>query len=86
MYRDFNRNDAEADCAARFNQIFEAFVAADLPCYSEFIALLQHWKPEILNSFKRPYHDRKQNNALAENINSQLRTLIDVPKTYKFCA
>lgn len=82
MYRDFNRDATEKDCEARFNQIYEAFVEADLPCYSEFIALLQHWKPEILNSFKRPYQDRKQSNALAENINSQLRVLINVSNGY----
>lgn len=78
MYRDFNRTATESDCAARFDQIYDAFCAADLSCYREFISLLEHWRTEILNSFKRPYGDRKQSNALSENINGQLRTLISI--------
>jgi transposase len=82
MYRDFNRNARDYDCEARFNQILEVFTEANLPCYSEFVNLLQNWKQEILNSFKRPYDDMKQSNALAENINKRLRILIHVANGY----
>jgi len=35
-------------------------------------------KEEYLNSFRRPYDDRKQSNALSEFMNSRLRVLINV--------
>ena len=41
-------------------------------------AIFENWKPEILNSFKRSYENRKQSNALAEHINGKLRTLMTV--------
>lgn len=78
MYRDFNKRATEYDCEDWFNQIFDAFKKAHLYCYEDFLSLLENWKPEILNSFKRPYDDRKQSNALAENINQKLNTLIDI--------
>ena len=43
---------------------------------------MKHWKPEIINSFRRPYDDRRQSNALAENINHKLRLLIEVSNGY----
>lgn len=33
---------------------------------------------EILNSFKRPYNDRKLSNSFTENINGQIRTYLTV--------
>ena len=78
MYRDFNKRATEYDCEDWLNQIFDTFKKAHLYCYEDFLSLLENWKPEILNSFKRPYDDRKQSNALAENINQKLNTLIDI--------
>lgn len=78
MYRDFNKRATEYDCEEWLNQLLIAFKKAQLYCYEEFVSLLEHWKPEILNSFKRPYNDRKQSNALAENINRKLNTLITI--------
>ncbi len=78
MYRRFNSEATEYDCAWRFDQILEAFKTAHLYCYEEFVCLLVHWKPEILNSFKRPYDTFRQSNALSENINGKLGTLIRI--------
>lgn len=78
QYRLFNRNATEDNCEAWFSSLLSRFMESDLSCYDEFISLLQHWKPEILNSFKRPYDDRKLSNALAENMNQKLNTLIRV--------
>ena len=46
--------------------------------YNEFVSILQTWRTEILNSFKRPLDDRKLSNALSENINGQIRTYLAV--------
>lgn len=82
MYRDFNRNATEDDCEERLQHIYEAFCESNLYCYTDFIGLLEHWKPEILNSFKRPYENRKLSNALAENTNMRLRSLMTVSNGY----
>ena len=37
---------------------------------------MKTWKEEIINSFDRPYDNRKQSNALAESINQKLDTLV----------
>lgn len=78
LYRSFNRTARKEDCEERLNVIIQEFKEAHLYCYEEFLSLLEHWKKEILNSFSRPYADRRQSNALAENINRKLNTLIDV--------
>lgn len=44
--------------------------------------ILKHWKPEIINSFNRPYDNRRQSNALAENIYQKLKLLIEVSNGY----
>ncbi len=78
MYLHFNENATEKDCEPWFDSIYEAFREAQLPEYNEFVAILQTWKTEILNSFKRPVDDRKLSNALSENINGQIRTYLAV--------
>lgn len=77
-YRLFNKNATEENCEDWFQQLLSDFKSAHLPCYDDFISMLDHWKPQILNSFKRPYDNRKLSNALAENINEKLNTLIDI--------
>lgn len=42
--------------------------------------LLKKRKTEILNSFRRPYENRKLSNAYSENINGKLRTYITVSR------
>ena len=64
----------------RFDEILDAFKCAKLPCYDEFIGILVNWRQEIINSFMRPYDDRKLSNAYTENINGKLRTYIDISK------
>ncbi len=77
-YRDFNRTATTDNCEKEFDEIFDLFVKADLPCNSGFVSMIHHWKQEILNSFIRPYNDRKLTNALTENMNGRIRTMIDV--------
>ena len=82
LYRAFNQKATEFDCKDRFNLVLEEFIKSDLPCYRDFSQLLSTWKTEILNSFTRTAEDRRQSNALAENINGQLRVLIAVSNGY----
>ena len=44
--------------------------------------MLKKWRTEIINSFERPFDDRKQSNALAEHCNSRLRELLAVSNGY----
>lgn len=78
MYRDFNKNCTLDKAEEQLNQLIELFEEANLSCYSEFISLLKHWKPEIINSFRRPYESRRQSNALAENMNEKLKEMINI--------
>ena len=55
MYLLFNQKATEENCEQWFNSIYEAFIEAQIPEYHEFIILLNNWKIEILNSFKRPF-------------------------------
>lgn len=80
MYLNFNKEATEENCEEWFNTIYEALVVANIKEFDEFITTLTNWKCEILNSFKRPYDERKLSNALSENINGQLRTYITISK------
>ena len=82
LYRGFNKRCSFEQAGAQLDYLIELFEHSDLDCYKEFISLLKHWKPEIINSFRRPYDDRRQSNALAENINQKLRLLIEVSNGY----
>ena len=78
MYRDFNKNTKYEEAEEKLGMIIRVFEEADLSCYREFVSLIKNWKQEIINSFERPYENRKQSNALSENINSRLRELLTV--------
>lgn len=82
MYRTFNKNCTFAEAPAQLDSLIQAFEAADLYCYREFVEMLKKWRPEIINSFERPFDDRKQSNALAEHCNSRLRELLAVSNGY----
>lgn len=73
MYLDFNEKATPQNCEAWFNRLYDSFLESGIAEYTEFIITLSNWKREILNSFHRPYEQRKQSNALSENINNRLR-------------
>ena len=77
-YRLFNKTATEENCAERFDALLTMFKESGLSCYDEFITLLINWRTEILNSFKRPFGDRKLSNAFTENTNERLRELLDI--------
>ena len=78
MYLEFNEHATSSNCQGWFETVYSSFVEADLPEYREFTAMIYNWKQEILNSFARPYENRKQSNAFTENINGQIRTYLAV--------
>lgn len=78
MYLDFNKNATRSNCEEWFETVYSSFMEADIPEYREFTVLLYNWKQEILNSFARPFENRKQSNAFTENINGQIRTYLSV--------
>ena len=77
-YRRFNQIATEENCEEWFDALLADFNASGLSCYDEFIGLLSNWRTEILNSFKRPFSERKLSNAFTENTNERLRELLDI--------
>lgn len=82
MYRDFNKSCSYAEAPQRLDELIDEFEKANLYCYEEFVNLLKHWRTEIINSFRRPYDNRKQSNALSENINQKLKELLLISYGY----
>ena len=79
-YRSFNASAAYEGAKERLEELIREFESADIPQYREFTSLLKHWRREILNSFLRPYEDRKLSNAFCENINGKLRTYLTLSR------
>ena len=79
-YRRMNREYSYEEVAAHYDKISDRFRRCGITQYEEFTNMLFTWKEEILNSFLRPYNDRKLSNAYTENINSQLRTYLSVSR------
>ena len=77
-YRCFNRSCSYDEACSRFDDIYLKFKNCNISQYEEFTGILSHWKEEILNSFKRPYDDRKLSNAFSENINHRIKTYLAV--------
>lgn len=76
-YRKFNQETTCENAREKFDEIYNAFIKADLPYYHNFIIILKDWKEEIINSFDRNNNNQKQTNALAENMNEKLRIMIN---------
>lgn len=76
----FIKECSPENAAEEMKLMLEAFSKADIPEYSEFTSMIHNWSDEIINSFNRPYDNRKQSNALAESINSKIRTYLSVSR------
>ncbi len=77
-YQLFNDVATYENAGPWLDNLIQKFQSSGIVEYDEFTRMLIHWKPEIINSFQRPHNDRKQSNALAENINSHLRAYISL--------
>lgn len=81
-YLVFNKNCTYEDAPEQLDYLIKIFEESNLVCYEEFVSLLKHWRPEIINSFNRPYLDKNQSNALSEYLNKMLNLLINISKGY----
>ncbi len=75
-YQFFNDTATYENAGPWLDQLIYKFQTSGIVEYDEFTRLLIHWRQEIINSFQRPHNDRKQSNALAENVNSHLRAYL----------
>jgi len=83
FYRKFSKEFSYDDAVIIFPRIQKMFVKSGIPEYAEFCGILDNWKDEILNSFKRPYDESRLSNAYTENINGKLRTYFTIARGLK---
>ena len=79
-YRSFNKNMSYEEAMENYDVLLKEFEESGINEYREFISILHNWKKEILNSFMRPYEDRRLSNALSENINGKINTYLNISK------
>lgn len=75
-----NRDCSYDEAAALYDDVLGAFRSSGIHQYNEFTEILMNWKEEILNSYLRPYDDRKLSNAFTENVNGKLCTYLSVSR------
>lgn len=80
LYRRMNRDCSYDEAAALYDDVLGAFRSSGIHQYNEFTEILMNWKEEILNSYLRPYDDRKLSNAFTENVNGKLCTYLSVSR------
>ena len=79
-YRKMNQECSYEEALCQYDEIAAAFKTCGIRQYEEFSAILFTWREEILNSFHRPFHDRKLSNSYTENVNGKLRTYLSVSR------
>ena len=77
-YRLFNRESTFEQAQEKLPLLSRKFRNSGIKQFDEFTSMLYNWQDEILNSFKRPYGDRKLSNSFTENINGRVRTYLTV--------
>ena len=80
FYKRFNRYASYEEACEKFADVRRYFADSGIREYDEFVGILTNWQDEILNSFRRPYDDRKLSNSFTENINGKLRTYLVVSR------
>ena len=62
--------DCSYDAATNlYDDMLKAFKTSGIRQFNEFTEILINWRDEILNSYLRPYDDRKLSNSFTENVN-----------------
>ena len=79
-YRYFKRHSSYEQAIERFDLIHCKFKTSGIHQYEEFSDILSTWREEILNSFRRPYNNRKLSNSASENINGKIRSYLSVSR------
>lgn len=80
LYRRFNRDFSYEEACERYDSILNRFKNSGIKEYNEFIGILENWKEEILNSFRRPYENRKLSNSFTENLNGKLKSYLTISR------
>lgn len=80
MYRKMNKECSYDEALCQYDRIAGMFKCSGIRQYEEFTGILFTWREEILNSFLRPFNDRKLSNAYTENVNGKLRTYLSVSR------
>ena len=79
-YRKMNRECSYEEAVLIYDDIAAAFKNCGIKQYGEFTSILFTWREEILNSFHRPFNERKLSNSFTENINGKIRTYLNVSR------
>ncbi|MDL2276911.1 ISL3 family transposase [Breznakia sp. OttesenSCG-928-G09] len=75
-YQFFNDTATIENCEVWLDHLIKEFQESGISELNECTNTLINWHDQIINSFERPYHNRKQSNALAENINGKIRSYL----------
>lgn len=80
LYRRINKDCSYEEAVSLYDDVLQAFKSSGIRQFNEFTEILINWKEEILNSYLRPYDDRKLSNSFTENVNGKLRTYLSVSR------
>ena len=80
LYRNMNKDCSYDEATNLYDDMLKAFKTSGIRQFKEFTEILINWRDEILNSYLRPYYDRKLSNSLTENVNGKLRTYLAVSR------
>ena len=69
LYRNMNKDCSYDEATNLYDDMLKAFKTSGIRQFKEFTEILINWRDEILNSYLRPYYDRKLSNSLTENVN-----------------
>ena len=70
-----NKDCSYDEATNLYDDTLKAFKTSGIRPFNEFA-----WRYEILNSYLRPYDDRKLSNSFTENVNGKLRTYLAVSR------
>lgn len=80
LYRNMNKDCSYDEAFNVYDDILKAFKTSGIRQFNEFTEILINWRDEILNSYIRPYDDRKLSNSFTENVNGKLRTYLSISR------
>ena len=80
LYRNMNKGCSYDEAANLYDDMLKALKTSEIRQFNEFTEVLINWREEILNSYLRPYDDRKLSNSFTENVNGKLRTYLSVSR------
>ena len=80
LYRNMNKDCSYDEAVNVYDDMLKAFKTSGIRQFNGFTEILINWRDEILNTYLRPYDDRKLSNSFTENVNGKLRTYLAVSR------